>query len=377
LARKLRIGMAFCAAIATAVIVGACGSGIPGNAVAVVGSAPVTNAAFEHWEVVANDSTQPTTGAAALALPQPPDYTACIAGYRKVGSTSADSASQLKTLCKQDHTALVGEVMNYLIEALWVEGAAVDHGVKVTEAQALKAYESQRKSSTPPLKTTKELDSFLAASGETVADLVWRTKLNLLALAIQNKVAKGASKVTPAAIAAYYNKNHAQFVTPKTVDLHLIETSSGTTATKVRSLLASGQTYAQLAPKYSSDPTTKAAGGAENGVRPGQLTALLSNAVFAAKVGVLSQPVQTPFGYYIFTVDSVTPQKVESLKAATATIKAAISTANVSKANAALSKEFTTKWTAITKCATGYIVAPSCSNAPKTTSTGATGATSG
>jgi foldase protein PrsA len=369
--------MAFCAAIATAVIVGACGSGIPGNAVAVVGSAPITKAAFAHWEVVANDSTQPTTGAAALPVPVGPDYTACIAGYRKVASTASETATQLKTLCKQDETALVGEVMNYLIEALWVEGAAVDHGVKVTQAQALKSYEQQRKSSTPSLKTTKELDSFLAASGETVADLVWRTKLNLLAIAIQNKVAKGADKVTQAAIAAYYQKHHAQFVTPETVDLHLIETSSAATATKVRGLLASGRTYAELAQQYSTDPTTKALGGEENGVRPGQLTALLSNAVFAAKVGVLSQPVQTPFGFYIFTVDSVTPQKVESLKAATATIKAAIAAANVKKANAALSKEFTTKWTAMTKCASGYIVSPSCSNAPKTTSTGATGATSG
>jgi hypothetical protein len=369
--------MAFCAAIATAVIVGACGSGIPGNAVAVVGSAPITKAAFAHWEVVANDSSQTTTGAAALPPPVPPDYTACIAGYKKVPADASDSTSQLKLLCKQAYTALVGEVMNYLIEALWVEGAAVEHGVKVTQAQALKSYEQQRKTSTPPLKTTKALDKFLAASGETVADLVWRTKLNLLALAIQNKVEKGASNVTPAAIAAYYKKNHAQFVTPATLDLHLIETSASATAAKVRALLASGQTYAQLAPKYSTDPTTKSAGGAENGVRPGQLTTLLSNAVFAAKVGVISQPVQTPFGYYIFTVNSITPQKVESLKAATATIKAAISAANLSKANAALSKEFTTKWTALTKCATGYIVATACSNAPKTTSTGATGATSG
>jgi parvulin-like peptidyl-prolyl isomerase len=369
--------MAFCAAIATAVIVGACGGGIPGNAVAVVGSAPITKAAFEHWEVVANDSTQPTTGAAAVPLPVPPDYTACIAGYKNASATASESTSALKAECKQAYTALVGEVMDYLVEALWVEGAAVDHGVKVTQAQVLKAYAKQRDTSTPSLKTAKELDKFLAASGETVGDLLWRTKLNLQALAIQTKVEKGASKVTPAAIAAYYKKNHAQFVTPETVDLHLIETSDATTATKVRALLASGQTYAQLAPKYSKDPTTKAAGGAANGVRPGELTALLNSAVFAAKVNVLSQPVQTPFGYYIFTVDSITPQKVESLKAATATIKAAVSAANVSKANAALSKEFTTKWTAITKCATGYIVATACSNAPKTTSTGATGATSG
>jgi hypothetical protein len=40
--------MAFCAAIATAVVLGACGGGVPGDAVAVVGSAPITKAAFNH-----------------------------------------------------------------------------------------------------------------------------------------------------------------------------------------------------------------------------------------------------------------------------------------------------------------------------------------
>jgi len=50
--------MAFCAAIATAVVLGACGSGIPGNAVATVGSAPITKAALNHWIVVAKIPSQ-------------------------------------------------------------------------------------------------------------------------------------------------------------------------------------------------------------------------------------------------------------------------------------------------------------------------------
>jgi foldase protein PrsA len=377
LPQKLRIGMAFCAAIATAVVVGACGSGIPGNAVAVVGSAPITKAAFDHWLVVANDSPQAQGGTPAPPLPDPPDYTTCIAGYKAVPAYSGETTSQLKTVCKQAYTTLVTDVVNFLAEALWVEGVAVDNGVKVTQAQAEKAYQQQRKTSTPPLGTAKELASFLAASGETVGDIVWRTKLNLMALAIQNKIASKASKVTNAQIAAYYKKNHAQFVTPKTVNLHLIETKDAADAINVRKMLAAGKTYAQLASKYSIDPSTKSLGGAENGVRPAQLTAQLSAAVFKAKVNVLSEPVQTPFGWYIFTVDSTTPSKVQSLKAATTTIKAAIVAKQQAAANAELNKEFTTKWTSITKCASGYAVAPSCANAPKAATTGATGATAG
>ena len=164
--------------------------------------------------------------------------------------------------------------MNFLVQALWIEGEAADRHVTVTAAQIKKSYNSQRATSKPPLKTTKQLNEFLAKSGQTNADLIWRTKLNLLATAIQLQVTKQASKVSSAAIAAYYKKNHAQFVTPKTLNIHLIETSTLATANKVKSLLTSGQSYATLAPKYSIDPTSKGAGGKLLAVRPGQLTTL-------------------------------------------------------------------------------------------------------
>jgi len=376
LPQKLRIGMAFSAAIATAVIVGACGGGVPGDAVAVVGSAPISKADFAHWEVVANDAGQASTGAAAPPIPVPPDFTDCIARVKQQPGDGSESKSQLKALCQEQYTSLVSEVMNFLVQALWIEGEAIDQHVTVTQAQINKSFVEQRKASKPPLTSASELNTFLAKSGQTEADLLWRTKLNLLATGIQLKVQKQAAKVSKAKIAQYYAKNHAQFVIPTTLNLHLIETNTPATATTVLGLLKSGSTFATLAPKYSIDPTTKSAGGKMLGVRPGQLTpAQLNTAVFNAKVGQLVGPLKTPFGYYVFTVDSTTPGKTETLSQATATIRATISATQESAANAALQADFTTKWAALTKCSTGYIVAPSCGNVPKSTgSTGATGA---
>jgi foldase protein PrsA len=140
--------------------------------------------------------------------------------------------------------------------------------------------------------------------------------------------------------------------------------------------LASGQSYATLAPKYSIDPTTKNVGGKLIGVRPGELTAQVSAAIFAAKVDVLSGPVKTAFGWYVFTVDSSTPAKVPTLAAETKTIRSTIAATQEAKASAALESDFTKKWTQRTTCASGYIVT-SCGNAPKTSSssTASTGAT--
>jgi foldase protein PrsA len=370
--------MAFCAAIATAAVLGACGSGVPGDAVAQVGGTSVTKAAFNHWLVVANNAATAATNSAPPPVPVPP-YTACIAAARK--ATPTETASEAKVTCAQDYQSLVTEVVNFLVQEDWVQGEAYDRGVKVTPAQVEKAYESQRKISTPPLKTTKQLNTFLAAAGETVADLKWRTLVSLEADDISLKVEKAAQKVTTAQIASYYSSHLSTLGTPETRDVELIETTTQATATKVMGLLASGSTYAQLAPKYSIDPTSKNVGGKLTGVRAGELTAQVSAAIFAAKVGVLSGPIKTPFGYYVFTVESITPAKVPTLAAETTTIRQTLASAAESKATAALESEFVKKWTPRTTCASGYIVAPSCGNAPKTSTssstTPATGATSG
>ncbi len=365
--------MAFCAAIATAVVLGACGSGLPGDAVAVVGGAPITKAEFAHWLVVANDRTQGSTGVAAPPLPDPPNYTNCVAAERKINA--ADTADQLKSLCEQSYQSLLDQVVPYLVEAIWIQGEAADHGVKVTQAQVNTTFSTQRKGTNPPLATAAELNAFLAKSGQTVTDLKWRTYLNLDENALLLKVQKQAQQVSSAEIAAYYAKNRAALTTPATRDVHVVETKTLATANTVKALLASGSSYATVAPKYSIDPTSKGVGGKLIGVRPGELNSQLSGAIFAAKIHVLSGPLNTAFGYYVFTVDSSTPASVPTLKQATSQIKSTIASTNQTKATAALQSAFTKTWPSRTTCATGYIVASVCGNAPKAPSTSATGAT--
>jgi foldase protein PrsA len=367
--------MAFCAAIATAVVVGACGGGLPGNDVAQVGSAPISMAAFNHWMVVANDANQASTGVRAPFLPDPPNYTGCIASSRSTPATSSNSASVLKGLCQARYQSLTTAVMNYLVQALWVEGEGRAHGVNVTQAQVDKAFQARRKASVPSLATNAQLNHFLANSGETVGDMKWQTYLNLVAVAIQTKLLKQASHVTKAQIAAYYNKNRAKFVTPTKLDMHVIETSGLSTANHVVALLETGGTYATLAPKYSTDLTTKSVGGKLTGVIAGQLPAQLSVQAFAAKVGRVSGPVKTPFGYYVFTVDKITPGVTQTLAQASAAAKSQIIGQQQTAAGNSLNNDFLKVWEPRTVCRSGYAVAPSCSNAPKTTTSATTAPT--
>ena len=312
--------MAFCAAIATAVTLGACGSGLPGNAVVQVGHATITTAALKHWLNVANDSPQTQSGATAPPLPVPPDFTACIKDQQNsagntAASQSAAQVAQFKSTCQQNYQTLVTEVLGFLIPELWIQGEAANRGVHITPKQIAAAYALERKNSSPSLATQKELHDFLAASGQTVGDLKWRTMVNLLANKIELAVQKKAQKVTNSQIAAYYKKNQAQYTTPETRDLHLVLVTSPSSAQKVQSLLAGGQSYATVASKYSVDATSKAKGGEMLGVSNAELTPQLSAKVFVAKVGALSEPVKTAFGYYVFTVDKIFPSKVADARA--------------------------------------------------------------
>ena len=185
--------MAFCAAIATAVTVGACGSGMPGNAVVQIGNATITKAALIHWLGVANDASQVQSNTKAAPLPLPPDYTLCVAAQQAATSVhSAGQTATFKASCASNYQTLLTEVLNYLITTYWLQGEAYDRHVHVTAAEVTKAFNQERKGANPPLATAAQLRSFLAASGQTLKDLTWRTMVQLETNKIQLQVQKHA-----------------------------------------------------------------------------------------------------------------------------------------------------------------------------------------
>jgi len=190
---------------------GATGASGAGGPVAAIGSAAISRAQFAHWITVANDAGQAVTGKVAPAVPVPPDFTACIALLRTQPTQAGDTDAVLKQGCASSYGKLVSEVMAFLIQAIWIEGEANARGVAVTGAQVDASYAAQRRTSKPSLKTAAELNAFLAKSGQTRTDLKWRTRLNLLASAIEGKLSKGAEHVSAAQISAYYAAHRSRF----------------------------------------------------------------------------------------------------------------------------------------------------------------------
>jgi foldase protein PrsA len=358
----------------------ACGSGIPGDAVVNVGGTPVTKSTFDHWMAIAAAgaaASEPGKTASKPPVPEPPDFTACIehleaaAAKTSKGKTTPNKALY-KSQCEQQYNAYKMEVLNYLISSQWVVSEAEEEGVHVSDAEVKKQFETLKSQEFPKESAFKE---FLARTGETEADLLMRVKLQLLARKIQEKITKSAKKTaTKSEISKYYNEHKSQYGKPERRNLLIILTKNEAGAKAAKAEVESGKSFASVAKAVSIDPLSKDNGGSLPEVTRGEEEKALDEAVFSAKVGVLSGPVKTPFGYYVFKVAKVLPSTQQSLAQAESSISSLLASQGSQKALTKFVEAFRKKWTGRTECRSGYET-PDCSEykAKTSTSTSATG----
>ena len=85
---------------------------------------------------------------------------------------------------------MVGEVMGFLISSDWMIGEAKNLNVRLSAAEVRRRFEHIRDQQFPK---RREFSAFLKSSGQTVGDLLFRVRVNLLSSLIQRKVAAGAA----------------------------------------------------------------------------------------------------------------------------------------------------------------------------------------
>lgn len=338
----------------------ACG-GVPGDAVVQVAGKPIKKTTFKHWMGVAAAATSATAEGAPTTpvIPEPPNYTACIAHLEQTqpkpskGSPPTSKAA-LKSQCEQQYKSLQQEVLGFLISSDWVLGEASSLGVNVSDKEVKKRFTQIKEQQFPK---PAEFEKFLASSGQTVSDLLLRVKLNLLSSKIQQKIVKSKSKVTQAQIAKYYKEHKQRFETPEKRSVAIILTKTEAAAAKAKKEVAAGKSFASVAKAVSIDPVSKAKGGLLPEVVKGQEEQALSTAIFSAKTNVLSGPVKTPFGFYIFEVKSVTPGSVQTLAQAQSSVRSQMVATQQQEALSSFVKNFKKKWKAKTECDKGFVVA--------------------
>ncbi len=361
-------------ATACAAVVAGCGSDVPANSVAKVGDSNITKEEFNRW--LKNAASGQSQGGTAV-VPDAPEFKKCTAALKKqaAGQKGAPKQSDaaLKKQCKQQFDSLKGEVMQFLIQSQWVQQEAGDRDVEVSDAEVKKSFDDQRKKAFPKAADYKK---FLADSGMTEDDILFRVKLDQLQTKLTQKVTKDKVKITDADIEGYYKKNKKRFAQPTRRDLNVVLTKTKAKAQTARKQLDDGKSFKTVSKKLSIDQASKAQGGKLPDLVKGKQDPALDKAAFAAKKGKLEGPVKTQFGYYVFEVAKTKPASQQTLSEARDTIRNLLRSQRQQKALNSFVKDFRKKYKDKTKCASDYRVAE-CKNAPKQSTNSAPGGAPG
>ncbi|MGB7213377.1 MAG: peptidylprolyl isomerase [Gemmatimonadales bacterium] len=85
-----------------------------------------------------------------------------------------------------------------------------------------------------------------------------------------------------------------------------------TAADSIAKALRAGGDFASAARRFSQDPGSKEQGGELGWFRRGQMVRAFDDVAFRLKPGVISDPIETPFGYHVIQVERVQPTEVEA-----------------------------------------------------------------
>jgi len=345
----------------TALVVSGCGNDVPPGAVAKVGDSEITQDEFDKWLKTA---VMGQAQGGTAAVPDPPDFAKCVAAKKKTPAPEGQAkptASQLKKQCKGEYDQLKREVMQFLIQAEWVQQEADQQNISVSEKAVSKSFADQKKQAFP---TDKAYNEFLKTSGMSEDDIIFRVKLDQLQQKLTKKVTEGSTKVSDAEIQEYYDKNTKRFAQPERRDLRVVLTKNEAKADQAKKALEDGDSWQQVVKQYSIDEASKAQAGRLPAVAKGQQEKALDEAVFAADKGNIEGPVKTQFGWYVFEVEKVTASSQQSLEQSKDTIKNLLRSEGQQKALDKFIKDFREEYKEQTDCAEDFRI-PECKNAPK------------
>ena len=292
--KKLIVGVALLILVLPALLA-ACGSDevkVPAGAIAAVGSGVVTQEQFDQIWAQAEAQYKSQEGA-------PP--------FPKEGTAQ--------------YNQLKASIVNYLVQNQVIKDKAAELNVTVTDKQ----FQDRMKQIIQQVGGQKKLDKLLKQQSVTQAQLEEQLKAQMLQDAVQQKVYAGI-KVSQADIEKYFNNpaNKSQFNVPESVDARHVLVKTKAEADKVRALLEADNTDAnwkKVAAQYSTDTGSKSNGGSLGNFPKGRMVKPFEDAAFALKVGEISQPVKSQFGYHVIEVTKKTPATKQTLEQAKTTIE--------------------------------------------------------
>ncbi len=277
-------------AVVLALVAAGCGGGggkVPSDAVALVDGEAVATSDFDGLLAQAKKS-----------------YASQKRAFPKAGTS--------------EYQTLKNQAVAFLVQRVEFEQKAKDLDLEITDEQVAERLVQIKKQyfGGDEKKYAKQLADQGLTDKQVKADL----RAQLVSEAVFKEVTKDV-KVTDKDVSSYYAENKATYSQPEGRDVRHILVKTKALADDVYNQLKAGGDFAALAKKYSEDPGSKDQGGKLTIAR-GQTVAPFDQTAFLLKVGTISRPVKTEYGYHIIEpLSEIKPAKQTPLKDVQESIK--------------------------------------------------------
>jgi len=243
----------------------------------------------------------------------------------------AQQGSLPKTL--PEFHALCRSVISDLIDAdVLVQVAEKDTTIKVTDAEISEGVEQQYKNVRQRFNSEVDFKNELARSGFQTPEEFrrWLTDQQRNA-ALRNRLIdklKDEDKLKPVQptekeMRDYFEQYRSELPPrPATVGFRNIVIApqpSSAAVARTRDLadsivaaLRAGGDFATAAKRFSQDPASRDQGGELGWFRRGQMVREFEDVAFRLKPGVISDPVESPFGFHIIQVTRIQPAEIQA-----------------------------------------------------------------
>ena len=236
-----------------------------------------------------------------------------------------DRARENYTRNKQDfpdagtpqYVALRRQAMQFLVQREQFEQKAEDLDLKISDSDVEKQMQTIKaqyfgKNGKCDEACEKKYRAEIKKQGVTDEQVREDVRASVVQNKIYEKVTAGVT-VSDKEIEQYYKKNKQNYVQPASRDVRHILVKKKALAESLYQRAKSGENFAALAKKFSTDPGTKKQGG-KLPISKGRQVPEFDKAAFALKTGEISQPVKTSYGWHvILALTGIKKQKVTPL----------------------------------------------------------------
>jgi peptidyl-prolyl cis-trans isomerase SurA len=243
----------------------------------------------------------------------------------------SQNGSQPKT--EVEYQALCRQVVSDLIDAeVLVQAAQRDTSIKVEEQEIASGVDEQFRNIRQRFRSEPDFRGELAKSGfQTPEEFRRWLSENQRKAALRNRLIdklRGEGKLKPVQptdkeMRAYFDLYKDQLpVRPATISFrNVIVAPKATEEARERTRLQAdsivrelrkGADFATAAKRFSQDPASQEQGGDLGWFRRGQMVKEFEAVAFSLRPGVVSDPVESPFGYHIIQVTRIQPAEVQA-----------------------------------------------------------------